>query len=123
MHIVDPKLHQSMHDPACVKAGFLLAAWEHMKKHPRARDRAVYSALTGKFSGIDIVLEAVRLAAISGTWVSSAPDRYCNGNDAACGHDADIYASLVAPITRRRFQAYAMTLYRPDPDFQLLPKA
>lgn len=63
--VVDPKPHQTVHDPACGTAGFLLAAWEHMKKHPKARDKAVYSALKNKFSGIDIVPEVVRLAAMN----------------------------------------------------------
>jgi type I restriction enzyme M protein len=62
---VDPEPQQSVHDPACGTAGFLLAAWEHMKKNPRARDRAVYSALKNKFSGVDIVPEVVRLAAMN----------------------------------------------------------
>jgi type I restriction enzyme M protein len=54
-----------LHDPACGTAGFLLAAWGHMKKHPKARDRGVYLALKNKFSGIDIVPEVVRLAAMN----------------------------------------------------------
>jgi type I restriction enzyme M protein len=65
VEVVDPKPHQTVHDPACGTAGFLLAAWEHMKKHPKARDRAVYSALKNKFSGADIVPEVVRLAAMN----------------------------------------------------------
>lgn len=65
VQVVDPEPHQTIHDPACGTAGFLLAAWEHMKQHPKARDRAVYSALKGKFSGIDIVPEVVRLAAMN----------------------------------------------------------
>lgn len=65
VQVVDPAPHQTVHDPACGTAGFLLAAWEHMKQHPKARDRAVYSALKGKFSGVDIVPEAVRLAAMN----------------------------------------------------------
>jgi type I restriction enzyme M protein len=36
-----------------------------MKQHKSARDRAVYSALKNKFSGIDIVPEVVRLAAMN----------------------------------------------------------
>ena len=36
-----------------------------MKKHPKARDRSVYSALKNKFSGVDIVPEVVRLAAMN----------------------------------------------------------
>src|SRR3984957_16007948 len=62
---VDPKPHQTVHDPACGTAGFLLAAWEHMKQHAKARDRSVYSALKNKFSGVDIVPEFVRLAAMN----------------------------------------------------------
>ena len=65
VRVVDPEPEQTIHDPACGTAGFLLAAWEHMKRHPRARDRAVYSALKNKFSGIDIVPEVVRLAAMN----------------------------------------------------------
>jgi type I restriction enzyme M protein len=63
--VVDPEPHQTVHDPACGTAGFLLAAWEQMKQHPRARDRGVYSALKNKFSGVDIVPEVVRLAAMN----------------------------------------------------------
>src|SRR6267154_3410564 len=65
VQVVDPKPNQTVHDPACGTAGFLLAAWEHMKQHPKARDRGVYAALKNKFSGIDIVPEVVRLAAMN----------------------------------------------------------
>lgn len=65
VEVVDPEPHQTVHDPACGTAGFLLAAWAHMKQKPRARDRAVYSALKNKFSGVDIVPEVVRLAAMN----------------------------------------------------------
>ena len=65
VEVVDPEPHQSVHDPACGTAGFLLAAWEHMKKHKTAGRRDVYSALKNKFSGIDIVPEVVRLAAMN----------------------------------------------------------
>ena len=54
-----------MHDPACGTAGFLLAAWAHMKQHPDARKREVYSKLKNRFSGVDIVAEVVRLAAMN----------------------------------------------------------
>lgn len=63
VQVVDPESHQSVHDPACGTAGFLLAAWEHMKRHPKARDRAVYSALRGKFSGVHIVPETFSASA------------------------------------------------------------
>lgn len=36
-----------------------------MKKHPRAQDKATYQALKNKFSGVDIVPEVVRLAAMN----------------------------------------------------------
>jgi type I restriction enzyme M protein len=65
VEVVDPQPDQTIHDPACGTAGFLLAAWEHMKRNPRARDRGVYSALKNKFSGVDIVPEVVRLAAMN----------------------------------------------------------
>lgn len=65
VQVVDPEPHETIHDPACGTAGFLLAAWAHMKQKPRARDRAVYSALKNKFSGVDIVPEVVRLAAMN----------------------------------------------------------
>lgn len=65
VQVVDPHPKQTVHDPACGTAGFLLAAWEHMKQHPDARDKRIYSALQNKFSGIDIVPEVVRLAAMN----------------------------------------------------------
>ncbi|WP_245286572.1 N-6 DNA methylase [Bradyrhizobium sp. ARR65] len=46
VEVVDPKPHQTVHDPACGTAGFLLAAWEHMKKHKSARDRAANGRIT-----------------------------------------------------------------------------
>jgi type I restriction enzyme M protein len=65
VEVVDPDPGQSVHDPACGTGGFLLSAWEHMKKNPRARQKDVYQALRTKFSGIDIVPEVVRLAAMN----------------------------------------------------------
>ncbi|MGH7077073.1 MAG: HsdM family class I SAM-dependent methyltransferase [Acetobacteraceae bacterium] len=65
VEVVDPQPQQSVHDPTCGTGGFLLAAWEHMKRNPRAADKATYSALRKKFSGIDIVPEVVRLAAMN----------------------------------------------------------
>lgn len=66
--VVDPEPDQTVHDPACGTGGFLLAAWDHMKdikRFPRVSDRRVSSALKNKFSGIDIVPEVVRLAAMN----------------------------------------------------------
>jgi type I restriction enzyme M protein len=65
VEVVHPDPTQTVHDPACGTAGFLLSAWAHMKNNPRARDKVVYSALKNKFSGVDIVPEVVRLAAMN----------------------------------------------------------
>ncbi len=65
VEVVDPRPSQTVHDPACGTAGFLLAAWARMKQHPHARDRSVYSALRSRFSGVDVVPEVVRLAAMN----------------------------------------------------------
>jgi type I restriction enzyme M protein len=65
VEVVDPEPDQTIHDPACGTAGFLLSAWAHMKAKPAARDKRIYTDLKGKFSGIDIVPEVVRLAAMN----------------------------------------------------------
>ena len=49
VEVVDPDPSQTVHDPACGTGGFLLAAWEHMKKNPRARQKDVYQVLRAKF--------------------------------------------------------------------------
>ena len=36
--VVDPEPRETVHDPACGTGGFLLAAWEHMRKKPPARN-------------------------------------------------------------------------------------
>ena len=63
--VIDPEPQQSVHDPACGTGGFLLAAWEHVRRHPLARNADVYKAMRGKFTGIDIVPEVVRLSAMN----------------------------------------------------------
>ena len=35
--VIDPEPRETIHDPACGTGGFLLAAWEHMRKNPLAR--------------------------------------------------------------------------------------
>jgi type I restriction enzyme M protein len=68
VQVVDPEPDRTVHDPACGTAGFLLAAWEHMKdsrRFPQVKDRRVYQKLRNKFSGVDIVPEVVRLAAMN----------------------------------------------------------
>jgi len=68
VQVVNPGPTKTVHDPACGTAGFLLAAYEHMKdpkRFPDVADRRIYSELKNKFSGIDIVPEVVRLAAMN----------------------------------------------------------
>lgn len=65
VEVVDPEPSQTVHDPACGTGGFLLSAWEHVRKNPLARNAEVYAALRGRFSGMDIVPEVVRLCAMN----------------------------------------------------------
>lgn len=63
--VMDPQPTETVHDPACGTGGFLLAAWELMKDHPRAKDRRVQQSIRKKLSGIDIVPDVVRLCAMN----------------------------------------------------------
>lgn len=66
VEVVDPKPTESVCDPASGTGGFLLAAYEHMKDHPSAKDRAVSRRLREQmFRGYDIVPEVVRLCAMN----------------------------------------------------------
>jgi hypothetical protein len=63
--VVDPETRETVHDPACGTGGFLLAAWEDMRKKPvGAQCRSLYRYAPGVF-GIDIVPEVVRLCAMN----------------------------------------------------------
>ncbi len=62
---IDPKISETVHDPACGTGGFLLAAYEHMKPQVQA-DRSLVKQLREEtFTGADIVPEVVRLAAMN----------------------------------------------------------
>jgi type I restriction enzyme M protein len=63
--VIDPEPQQTIHDPACGTGGFLLAAWEHTRKKPLARNAEIYTAMRSHFSGVDIVPEVVRLCAMN----------------------------------------------------------
>jgi type I restriction enzyme M protein len=63
--VVDPEPRETIHDPACGTGGFLLAAWEHMRKKPLARTAEIYTAMRQRFSGIDIVPDVVRVCAMN----------------------------------------------------------
>ena len=66
VHVLDPRIGQTVHDPACGTGGFLLSAYDYMKRQDGARDRAMQSKLRSKtFSGADIVDEVVRLCAMN----------------------------------------------------------
>ncbi|HPO20845.1 MAG TPA: class I SAM-dependent DNA methyltransferase [Rubrivivax sp.] len=62
--VLAPRIGQTVHDPACGTGGFLLSAYDYMKRQPGAQDRAQQRALRERtFSGNDIVDEVVRLCA------------------------------------------------------------
>jgi len=64
--VVDPRIGETVHDPACGTGGFLLSAYDYMKRQPGAQDRALQRKLREKsFSGADIVDEVVRLCAMT----------------------------------------------------------
>ncbi len=66
VEVVDPEPDQTICDPACGTGGFLLAAYEHMKKKPAAQDRKVSGRLREEtFQGYDIVADVVRLCAMN----------------------------------------------------------
>jgi type I restriction enzyme M protein len=66
VEVVDPSPRETICDPACGTGGFLLAAYEHMKDKPEAKDRAVNRKLREEaFRGYDIVPEVVRLCAMN----------------------------------------------------------
>jgi type I restriction enzyme M protein len=61
---VDPKIGETVCDPACGTGGFLLAAYDHMKTQTRDRDR-LRALRYDAFTGVDIVDEVVRLCAMN----------------------------------------------------------
>jgi type I restriction enzyme M protein len=68
VHVLAPRIGETVHDPACGTGGFLLSAYEYMKEHggAHARDRTAQRRLREQtFSGNDIVDEVVRLCAMN----------------------------------------------------------
>lgn len=63
--VIDPQPEETVHDPACGTGGFLLSAWEWMKKNPRAAERRVQQRIRTRLSGVDIVPDVVRLCAMN----------------------------------------------------------
>ena len=62
VEVVHPLPNETVHDPACGTGGFLLAAWDRMKK---VGDRRAQLRARDNLSGIDIVPEVVRLCAMN----------------------------------------------------------
>lgn len=63
VEVVDPTPGRTVCDPACGTGGFLLAAYERMRKRPEARQVRVGKKLReASFYGVDIVPGVVRLA-------------------------------------------------------------
>ena len=61
---VDPKIGETVCDPACGTGGFLLAAFEHMKGQSQDREK-LRKLRHGALHGVDIVDEVVRLCAMN----------------------------------------------------------
>src|SRR6516164_2730984 len=49
--VVDPEPRETVHDPACGTGGFLLAAWDHMRKKPLARNAEIAPQCARAFRG------------------------------------------------------------------------
>lgn len=66
VEVVDPEPGETVCDPACGTGGFLLAAYEHMKVKPTAKDRRVSDRLRREsFRGFDIVADVIRMCAMN----------------------------------------------------------
>ncbi len=64
--LIDPDPTETVHDPAAGTGGFLLAAYEHMRAKPGARDRKIARKLREQnLTGKDIVADVVRLCAMN----------------------------------------------------------
>jgi type I restriction enzyme M protein len=64
VEVIDPRIDETVCDPACGTGGFLLAAYDHMKG--QSADRRLQRKLrTAAFAGFDLVAEVVRLAAMN----------------------------------------------------------
>ncbi|MDA8584986.1 type I restriction-modification system subunit M [Rhodobacteraceae bacterium] len=81
---VAPKIGETVCDPACGTGGFLLTAYDHMKGQSQDREK-IKTLRETTFTGIDIVDEVVRLAAMN---------LYLHGvgNDSSPVHQGDALA-------------------------------
>ena len=66
VEVVDPTPYQTVCDPACGTGGFLLAAYDHMRRNPAAADRDTAARMRAHgFGGNDIVAGVARLATMN----------------------------------------------------------
>ncbi len=68
VEVVDPQKHESILDPACGTAGFLISAWKHILKHnsgKQALKPAERQRLAANISGYDISPDMVRLSLVN----------------------------------------------------------
>ncbi len=68
VEVIDPQKHESILDPACGTAGFLISAWKHILKHnsgKQALKPAERQRLAGNISGYDISPDMVRLSLVN----------------------------------------------------------
>ncbi len=66
VQVLDPRPGQLVCDPACGTGGFLLAAYDHMRRQPEAKDRETARRMREDgFTGYDIVAGVARLAAMN----------------------------------------------------------
>lgn len=81
---VAPKIGETVCDPACGTGGFLLSAYDHMKGQSQDREK-IKKLKEATFTGVDIVDEVVRLAAMN---------LYLHGvgNDSSPVHQGDALA-------------------------------
>ena len=64
VQVINPRVGETVHDPACGTGGFLLSAYDHMKG--QSQDRAQQRRLREQsLSGVDIVDEVVRLCGMN----------------------------------------------------------
>ncbi|MEO9459883.1 MAG: class I SAM-dependent DNA methyltransferase [Lentilitoribacter sp.] len=81
---VNPRIGETVVDPACGTGGFLLTAYDHMKGQSQDREK-LKTLREATFNGVDIVDEVVRLAAMN---------LYLHGvgNDSSPVHQGDALA-------------------------------
>lgn len=103
---VDPEPGETVCDPAVGTGGFLLAAYEHMRRKPAANDRTMARKMRDEsFFGSDIVAEVVRLCAMNlylhGIGGSTSPVRHA---DALLADDGKRYDIILAnpPFGKRQ---------------------